>query len=71
MNRTYRVPCREDGVKAWRLLLLVDNDPTVLGYLETGDCNQYEELLTGQGEAPTKEDVEHALRDYNVYAQAH
>ena len=67
-NRTQTFLRRDNNEeRVWRILLLASCDQTIAQYLETKVPTDYLELLSGSGEAPTKEDLEAALKDYQVY----
>jgi hypothetical protein len=62
-QRTFTYRSRQDGRKAWHILLFQDSDKTVLDYLTCAtipSSDHCEELRSGWGEEPTKEEAEHA-----------
>ena len=62
------------GMNTWDILLLVDDDETVLRFLETaqtGHINREsgEILRSGHGQEPTKEDVQLAMENFRIYRE--
>ena len=79
-NRTYIVTGTDKGRKAWHLILAVDDDNTILQFLEktqgesrgtlTINNNDYGiTLKSGWGEGPTDEEKKFTLKKYDVYQE--
>ena len=73
-QRTYMVKGKVKGRKAWHLILAVDDDYTILQFLEktalTIDALDYGIILkSGWGEGPTDEEEKSAMKDYQVYQE--
>ena len=63
------------AMNTWDILLLVDDDETVLRFLETAqtgyiECEDYGEIVkSGHGQKPTKEDVSLAMKNFLIIIQ--
>ena len=80
-NRTYIVTGIDKGRKAWHLILAVDDDNTILQFLEKTqgesrgkspnmDVQDYGIVLkSGLGEGPTDEERKSAMKKYDVYQE--
>ena len=74
-DRIYTVRGEDKGRKAWYMLLLVDDDATILSFIERTqgenagvhsiDFNDYGQVLkSGWGEEPTDEEKQAAMKKY-------
>ena len=77
-NRIYTVQGTDKGRKAWHMMLIVDDDVTILQFIEktqgeykgtlTIDHSDYGLVLkSGWGEGPSKEEKQSAMQEYQVY----
>ena len=77
-NRIYKVRGTDKGRKAWHMTLIVDDDATILQFIEKTqgeyrgklDINITDYglvLKTGWGEEPSKEQEQSAIQEYQVY----
>ena len=62
------------AMNTWDILLLVDDDETVLRFLETAqtgyiDRDSGELLRSGHGQEPTKEDMRLAMENFTIYRE--
>ena len=71
-NRKKIIFNTEINTNPWVILLIVDDDETVLRFLETAhiDCEEYGEILkSGHGQEPTKEDERLAMENFLIYRE--
>ena len=77
-NRIYRVRGTDRGRKGWHMILMVDDDETILSFIEKTQgeesgkhnitCADYGKVLkSGWGEEPTDEEQDSIMKPYKTY----
>ena len=72
-NRIKTVRGKDRGRKAWYMTLLVDDDATIIQYLEKVESGNVDvqnyglKMKSGWGEGPSEEEKQSAMQEYRVY----